>query len=178
MANLTPADFVLLPFIPLALVSKPSVRLNDILQKIQYFILLTIYYGLFSLGCLLMAPIAYLKAILTKVYILNTKSTSNRALAVNLLELLFYLVFGLIIQGLNFFTDSIYFWIFNLDEKLETNEVIKDDSKMVWESFHDIIYLCNRFLAEKINSIDVDQMVRIFRNKMHINANVQYLVFD
>lgn len=178
MANLTPADFVLVPFIPFAIIWKPSVRLNDMLQKIQYFILLFIYYIMFSIGCLFMAPMAYLKSLGSKFYILSAKSHTNKRLIINSLKLAFYLLFGLLIQGLNFLADSIYFWIFNLDEDVQTNEVFKEQSNMTFESFQSIMYTCQRFLSEKINSIDADDLVKILRRQMQVVPNLQYLLFN
>lgn len=49
---------------------------------------------------------------------------------------------------------------------------------MTFESFREIMYICQRFLADKINSIDVEDIVKIFRRKMNIQANIQYLLFN
>lgn len=78
---------------------------------LQYFILLFNYYIMFSIGCVVMAPLAYLKALGAKLYILTSKSHTNRALLFNSLELAFYLVFGIPCQVMSFLCDSIYFWI-------------------------------------------------------------------
>ena len=125
LANLTPADFVLIPFIPYAMLRKPSVELNNALVKIQYFILLFIYYVIFAIGSVVLTPFAFLKALSSKLYIMSSKSSTNKELLCNSFEVISYLIFGPVICVLNFLTDSIYFWIFNLTDKLATNEVIR-----------------------------------------------------
>ena len=77
------------------MIRKPSIELNNMLVKFQYFILLSIYYGIFVMGCVAMTPFAYLRALSSKFYILSQKSNTNKALAYNISALLFYLFFGI-----------------------------------------------------------------------------------
>lgn len=128
MANLTPADIVLIPFIPYALVFKPSPKLNDSLQKFQFYILLLIYYVIFTAGCIIMIPMAYLKSLGTKLHILSSRSFSNKDLLKNALNLIFYIILGIPILCLNFFADSAYFWAFNVSNNVQSNEVFTDNS--------------------------------------------------
>lgn len=178
MANLTPADFVLVPFIPFAIIWKPSTRLNDMLQKIQYFILLFLYYGVFSIGSIIMTPLAYVKAVFIKLYYLCSLSQTNKKAFVNLAILLMYIVLGPVILAVNFLADSIYFWSFNLNDKLHSNEVTRQDYCMTFDSFREVMYICQRFLTDKINSIEVEDMLRLFRRKMMIQAHIQFLIFN
>lgn len=107
------------------MVRKPSVELNNILVKIQYFILLFIYYVIFAFGSVIMTPFAFLKALSSKIYIMSSRSYTNKDLIMNSCEVISYMIFGIPICVLNFLTDSIYFWIFNLTDNLATNEVIR-----------------------------------------------------
>lgn len=161
---MTPADIVLVPFIPFALVWKPSEALNKNLEKLQYFVLLFIYYSWFMMGSMLMIPIAYGKSIVCKaIYIRRNGREDKRKLVINCLELFFFIWFGLPILILNFFADTIYFYLFNMYDDVSTNEVTKQASLMTFDTCREIMYICQRFIDEKINSVHVNVLIRIFR---------------
>ena len=111
---MTPADIVLVPFITIALFVKPSMYMNDLLQKFQFYILLFVYYLIFASGTILMMPFAYLKSLGSKLHILSSRSYTNKDLAMNALNLTIMLFFGLLIFIFNFMMDSFYFWRFNI----------------------------------------------------------------
>lgn len=83
-----------------------------------------------------MAPFAYLKSLGSKFHILSSYSLTNRDLALNACNLLFQLVFGLLIFVINFFVDSVYFYLFNVSSKVQSNEVFTDNSELTFESFY------------------------------------------
>ena len=98
---------------------------------------------MFTIGCMLMTPLAYLKCLFQKIYLLFDVNTDNKNEVIcRIFEVIFYFFFGLSLQTLNILSDSVYFFLFNTDDNLQTNEVIKDKSQMTFESFRDILYMC------------------------------------
>lgn len=70
LLTMTPLNIVTLPFVPYALVKKPSKEMNRMLTILQYSFFIIIIYGMFLIGSILMTPIAYLKSIIIKVQLL------------------------------------------------------------------------------------------------------------
>lgn len=72
-------------------------------------------------------------------------------------------MFGLPILMTNFLADTMYFYIFNMDDNVETNEVTKEKSQMTFDTLRELMYICQRFIDGKISSVSVDVLIRIFR---------------
>ena len=67
LLTMTPVNLVVLPFVPYALFTKPSPRLNKIIMVLQYSVFIVICYLVFLAGSICMIPFAFLKCITSKL---------------------------------------------------------------------------------------------------------------
>ena len=66
LLTMTPVNCIVLPFVPYAIMTKPSVQLNRIIMVLQYSVFIVICYIVFAVGSVCMIPFAYLKCVQTK----------------------------------------------------------------------------------------------------------------
>ena len=68
LLTMTPLNCIVLPFVPYALIRKPSPEMNKFVMVLQYSVFIVICYIFFLIGSLLMVPFAYCKSLTTKVH--------------------------------------------------------------------------------------------------------------
>jgi hypothetical protein len=66
LLTMTPVNLIVLPFVPYALMNKPSIKMNRLIMILQYSVFIVICYIFFAMGSLLMIPFAYIKCVTTK----------------------------------------------------------------------------------------------------------------
>ena len=74
-----PINILLLPFIFPILILKND-RLNDIVLKVEYWSLMSLYFGMIILSTIPALPLLFLKSIMNSIYIMSfaKKSSSNQ----------------------------------------------------------------------------------------------------
>lgn len=63
LLTMTPVNVVVLPFVPYALMTPPSPRMNKGIMILQYSVFIVICYIGFLLGSICLIPLAYLKSV-------------------------------------------------------------------------------------------------------------------
>ena len=115
---MTPLNILVLPFVPYALLFKPSKYINSLLLILQYSVLINVFFFFFLVGSIMMAPFAYAKGIYMKVG-LALRSAKREEKIKNWSSFILFLLFGIPILAVNLFTDFYYFWMNNFRSNLK-----------------------------------------------------------
>lgn len=139
-----PLNMVNLPFVPYALLRKPSVKMNSNLTILQYSFLILVIYIMFLVGSIIMTPFAFVKSLIFKFQqVMSARSTKEQIMKMAMF--IAYAAMGLPILILALFADFYYFWQNNFRSNLKKIIIEKTKSTLSSTSIKDIVNLCNKY---------------------------------
>ena len=166
-----PLNFVVLPILPMAILTKPSEKMNNMIVIIQYSVLIVIIYIIFLIGSVVMTPFAYLKSVGQKIERL-TKATTIREQILAGAELLIFVAFGLGILVLDLVADFYYFWANNFRSNLKKIIIERKKSTLTNDSIRQVKMLCSKYVEKKIKSVYSVDYMKTFRGKLNTTPNL------
>lgn len=171
LLGIVPINLIMLPFVPFALVFKPSVKLNIFLTVLQYSFFIIIVYSLFLVVSILMIPFAFLLTLSLKAKQF-WKADQVRDKFKKGIYMIAYAAVGLPLLTLSIFSDFYYFWKNNFRSKLKKIIIEKRKSTLEVKSIRQIYDYCNYYQSLKIRSVLTRDTVSIFRLKLNILENL------
>ena len=130
---MAPLNFIVLPFVPQALFSKPTPQMNSFVMVLQYSAFILIIYGIFTIGSLLMIPFAFVKCLGTKFQLVMRANTITRKLT-ELFKVLRFTLFGIPLLLVGMFSDCYYFWANNFRSNLKQTIILREESTITTET--------------------------------------------
>jgi len=115
---MAPLNVVVLPFVPYALMKKPSENMNIMLTVLQYSVFIVIVYIVFLCGSLILVPFAFLKSLAIKGQLFMRADTIKEKGMAGA-YFLGYAVLGLPLMMINTISDFTYFWANNFRSNLK-----------------------------------------------------------
>lgn len=123
--------------------SDKLIRLNKILNLLQYMCLMSFLFVGFVIVSIILIPIAYVKSIIFKIRtIYSIKETSKRVIVIESLSFTFYLIFGILILMTTFLSDCYYFWVNNFRTNLKKIVIEREKSILTLDSFKKLVAFC------------------------------------
>lgn len=173
---MTPMNVVVLPFVPIALFSKPSTKMNTFITILQYSVFIVIIYAVFMIGSVILIPFAYLKTLLIKLQGFFKAVTLKEKIVEGSI-CLGYIVTGMPLMFINIFSDFYYFWANNFRTNLKKIIIERKKSSLTNDSIRQINDYCVKYNFQKIKSVFTTDSVKSFRQKFSVIPNIQYLLF-
>lgn len=152
MLSMAPLNIILMPFVPLALMRKPSKQFNTMLVIFQYSAFILIIFTIFMFGSICMLPFAYLQCLQIefKKFMLQ-ETTKKKVFFVVHLVLYSGLVILMLVMAI--FADFYYFCANNFRSNLKKIIIDRKKSTLTIESIKQINNYCARFINLKIKSM-------------------------
>jgi len=173
---MAPLNIMVLPFVPMAMIKKPSERLNTMITVLQYSFFIVIIYAVFLISSLILIPFAYLKSLINK-FQMFMKASDVKEKGICLTNFLMFGALGLPLLAANLITDFIYFWKNNFRSNLKKIIIERPRSSLSSLSIRQIKDYCNRYNFQKIRSVYTSASVKSFREKFTVIQNIQFLLF-
>jgi|APSaa5957512535_1039671.scaffolds.fasta_scaffold20972_4 hypothetical protein len=129
LLTMTPLNCIVLPFVPYAMINKPSPELNKFTMVLQYSVFIVICYLAFFIGSIFMIPFAYIRCITTKAQHINKAPTLIKKIIVAS-QVLLYIVVGIPILIFDSGSDFYYFWANNFRENLKQIIIVRSSSNI------------------------------------------------
>lgn len=118
MLDVAPVNIIIFPFVPYAIMKKPTPRFNNMLTVVQYASYIVVVYMVFLILSLAILPFAYLVPLRIKLKnLLMANNARDRVITFG--HLLFYAVTGLPMLVASIFSDFYYFWANNFRSNLK-----------------------------------------------------------
>lgn len=176
LLTMAPMNCVVLPFVPYALIAKPSPRLNTFVMILQYSVFIIVVYFAFLICSCAMIPFAFLKTLLIKAQsIMRAPSVLEKLMT--LWWVLCYMVMGIPNLVFGILTDFFYFWANNFRSNLKKIIIVRKESTITNESIRFFTNFCSKYNEEKVRAIYCKDTVKTMRQKYLIKENIQYLLF-
>lgn len=95
---LSPLNIIMLPFVPIFALFKPNPRLNTIVMKSQYLLLMLILFIAFNVISLILLPFAFLKSLIYKLQQVFKPHATPIEIAKSTAMFITFLFFGIVIM--------------------------------------------------------------------------------
>lgn len=168
---MAPMNIILMPFVPFALVKKPSKEMNKMLVIFQYSAFILIIFAIFMVGNLLMLPLAYFQCIQIELQKFFLQDTTMKKIFF-CVHLLLYSVLVMVMLILAVSADIYYFCANNFRSNLNMIIIERKKSTLTIDSIKQINNYCNRYINLKIKSMYTADTIATFRSKFHIISNL------
>lgn len=126
---------------------------------------------------IILMPFAYLKSLIYKLKQVFKPQSSPMEIAKNATHFLIFFVFGMPIMILTQIGDCYYFWENSFRTKLKKIVIEREPSNITIDSIKRIIFLCKKYMSNKIKGIYTIDYVKKLREDLGINELLQYLIY-
>jgi len=141
---MAPLNIVVLPFVPSAIFTKPSVKLNVFLTVLQYSVFIVLIYLVFLMGSTILIPFAYFKTVGLKFQQVMKGGTLKEKLMGGVM-LLGFVGIGPILLLMNLFSDFYYFWANNFRSNLKKIIIERKKSTLTNDSIRQVKDYCSKY---------------------------------
>lgn len=154
LASVPPTNIVQLPFIPFCLLSKPreqvTEQVNEIIMKIQYTLIMSVYFFIYAAVGLFLIPAAYVVGVFDKLATMDSQSSADERLYNNLV----FIPCGMGILLLDFIADLFYFWKHNFQPQSQLKKIIieREATTVSHKSIRLIIKIFEKYTRFKIKT--------------------------
>ena len=139
---------------------------------------MSIYFIGFIAASLVFLPFAYIRAIYFKIRLIyNKKEYSTMIILQESLSLFFFVLFGIFMLGSTLIADCYYFWKNNFRTTLKKIVVENEKSLISLESFKKMISFCQVYKDKKLSAVFSDKFIKSYREEIHVDKMVQFLIF-
>lgn len=181
LTHFPPINLIQVPAIPFALVLRQKHpllhKINRIVNRTQYIMLMLLVYVYYIVICGLIAPVAYLLSCGKKLKNLYSQNSKENGYREKMIDNVGFFVGGIVILALNMVSDSYYFWINNFRTDLKMIIVEKDQTKITHASLRQFMATNQRYGENKIKSLSTNYLIKIFRQRFTVKQNLQFLIF-
>ena len=176
VSSFPPWNLISLVFLPLIMIFKSPVYINNIVFHLNYIPLLLLVSVAYICSNAILLPFAYIKGIYeTMLQIWVADQDTN--LLLRILRFIFFLLFGSFLLVLNMIADTVAFFIHCYQHKMSYRKLFKKSYSLSKKSYY---LLQNKFESEhrKNNSmIDYYSMAAYMREKMEVMEHIQGLIY-
>jgi hypothetical protein len=162
LLTMTPINVVVLPFVPYAIMTKPSAKLNKMIMILQYSVFIVICYIVFLIGSICLIPLAYFKSISSKFQgVMKLNNIIKKLMGTA--ECLIYILIGIPLLVLGLVSDFYYFWANNFRSNLKQIIIVKKKSHLTIDSIKMLTVFCNNYNKENVKALNAVKTVVSFR---------------
>lgn len=176
LLTMSPLNLVVLPFVPIALFKKPSVRMNSFITLLQYLIFIFAILIVFLVGNILLIPFAFLQSLLIKFRKFMKANTLKKQIS-TLAFFFMYLVLGMPGLAINMLADLYYFGVNNFRSNLKKIIIERKKSTLTSLSIRNIRDYSTKYIYYKIKSVYTRESVLSFRQNYSVLESLQFLMF-
>lgn len=176
LLTMSPLNIIVLPFVPLSLVRKPSVKLNSFVTLLQYMIFIFAILIIFLIGNAILTPFAFVQSLFIK-FKKFMRATALKAQIMTLCEFTLYAALGLPAMFLNMIADLYYFGVNNFRNNLKKIIIERKKSTLTNLSIRNIRDYSNKYIYHKIKSVYTREAVVSFRQNYSVLDSLQFLIF-
>jgi len=174
---LSPLNLIILPLVPIFALMKPNPKLNGLVMKLQYLLLMLILFIGFIIISLLLLPFAYLKSLIFKLRQIFIPGATPIQIAQKSAAFIIFLFMGIPIMLMTQMADCFYFWANNFRVQLKKIVIETEQTAITNESIKRIMFLCGKYQHNRIKGIYTIDYIKKLREDLGINSLLQYLIF-
>lgn len=176
LLTMSPLNVIVLPFVPVALFRKPSIKLNSFVTLLQYMIFIFAILVIFLIGNAILTPLAFMQSLFIKFKKFLHANTLKQQI-LTLCEFTLYGALGLPAMFLNMLADLYYFGVNNFRSNLKKIIIERKKSTLTNLSIRNIRDYSNKYIYHKIKSVYTREAVVSFRQNYSVLDSLQFLIF-